>query len=232
MQTRDLSSTFNSVKVCTYGTMSIRDRDIDEWFRRWRWSPWWGGAGRRTGGENLFQDFEEMRQDMERMFEEAVRDIGKVPKELIREYDTPTGGRVREVGPLVYGYSMTIGPDGKPKVKEFGNIRSLGRGGGGMTAPPALTAEREPLSDVTTTEKEVKVTVEMPGVSKQDIKINTYDNSVEVSTIETAAKKYRRLIELPPEADIETAKSTYTNGILEITFRKKGKPKGKEIKID
>jgi HSP20 family protein len=207
--------------------MSIRDRDIDEWFRRW--SPW--GAGRRAAGENVFREFEEMREDMERMFEQAVRDIGKVPKELVREYDTPTGGRVREIGPLVYGYSMTIGPDGKPKVKEFGNVRSLG-GGSGMTAPPALTAEREPLADVITTDKDIKVTVEMPGVSKQDIKINTYDSSVEVSTIETAAKKYHRLIELPPDADVETAKSTYANGILEITFKKKGKPKGKEIKID
>ena len=215
------------IKVGSIIIMSIRDRDIDEWFRQW---PFWG-AGRRAE-EGMFREFEEMREDMERMFEQAVRDIGKVPKELVREYDTPTGGRVREIGPLVYGYSMTIGPDGKPKVKEFGNVRSLGGGGGGMTAPPALTAEREPLADVITTDKDIKVTVEMPGVSKQDIKINAYDSSVEVSTIETAAKKYHRLIELPPDADVETAKSTYANGILEITFKKKGKPKGKEIKID
>src|ERR671915_1622002 len=91
------------------------------------------------------------------------------------------GGSVREIGPLVYGYSVTGGPDGKPKVKEFGNVRSLG--GRGMT-PPTLTAEREALADVTTTDKDVKVTVEMPGVSKQDIKINVQDSSVEVSTIE------------------------------------------------
>jgi HSP20 family protein len=205
--------------------MSIRDRDIDEWFRRW--SPW--GAGRRgAAGENIFREFEEMRRDMERMFEETLRDFDKVPKELIREYDTPSGGKVREVGPLVYGYSMTIGPDGKPKVKQFGNVRSLG---GGMT-PPALTAEREPLADVISTDKDIKVAVEMPGISKQDIKINVQDSSVEVSTMETAPKKYRRLIELPPDADVETAKSTYTNGILEITFKKKSKPKGREIKID
>jgi HSP20 family molecular chaperone IbpA len=37
---------------------------------------------------------------------------------------------------------------------------------------------------------------------------------------------------LPTDADVETAKSTYANGILEITFKKKGKPRGKEIKID
>ncbi|HET9805529.1 MAG TPA: hypothetical protein VFP49_01340 [Nitrososphaeraceae archaeon] len=29
-----------------------------------------------------------------------------------------------EVGPVVYKYSMTIGPDRKPKVREFGNINS------------------------------------------------------------------------------------------------------------
>ncbi len=203
--------------------MSARDRDIDEWFRRW--SPW---GGRREGGENLFREFEEMRRDMERMLEEALRDIESVPRELIKEYETPTGGRVRELGPLVYGYSMTVGHDGKPKIKRFGNVRSLG---GGMTAP-MLTAEREPLADVTITDKDVKVTVEMPGISKQDIKINAYEDSVEVSTVETAPKKYRRIIELPPETDIETAKSTYTNGILEIKFKKKGKPKGREIRID
>ena len=98
--------------------------------------------------------------------------------------------------------------------------------------PPSLTAEREPLADVTTTDKDVKVTIEMPGISKQDIKINAYEDSIEVSTLESAPKKYRRLIELPPETDIESAKSSYANGILEVTFEKKGKPKGREIKID
>jgi HSP20 family protein len=46
--------------------------------------------------------------------------------------------------------------------------------------PPALTAEH--LADIITTDKDVKVTVEMPSISRQDIKINAYDGSVEVST--------------------------------------------------
>jgi HSP20 family protein len=85
---------------------------------------------------------------------------------------------------------------------------------------------------VITSDKEVKVTVEMPGVSKQDIKINASDNTVEVSTTENAKRKYHRMIELPPETNVETARSAYTNGILEITFSKKAKPKGKEIKVE
>jgi HSP20 family protein len=42
------------------------------------------------------------------------------------------------------------------------------------------------------------------------------------------------VIELPSEADAETVKSTYNNGILEITFKKKEqtKPKAKEIKVE
>ena len=76
--------------------------------------------------------------------------------------------------------------------------------------------------------------VEMPGVSKEEIKVNAYNSTLEVTTQEGASKKYHETIELPEEADLATAKSKYNNGILEITFTKKdkSKPKGKEIKIE
>jgi HSP20 family protein len=135
---------------------------------------------------------------------------------------------------------MTIGPDGRPRVKEFGNARSLfgprGVSGSGASAigKPLIAGEIEPLSDITIADKEVKVIVEMPGIDKKDIKISTYDSSVEISTADTAKRKYRSVIELPPEADTGTVRSTYNNGILEITFRKKEqrKPEGKEIKVE
>ena len=84
-----------------------------------------------------------------------------------------------------------------------------------------------------TSDKEVKVVIEMPGVNKENIKVNAYDNSVEI-TSDDPQRKYHQIIELPPEANIETAKSNYKNGILEITFKKKEqtKPKGKEINIE
>ena len=49
----------------------------------------------------------------------------------------------------------------------------------------------------------------MPGVNKQNIKVNTYDNSVEVTTTDPEERKYHEVVEIPPETDIETAKSTY-----------------------
>jgi HSP20 family protein len=170
---------------------------------------------------------------MERQFEQQFKDIeSKAPKDLVKEYETSTGGKVREYGPFVYGYSMTIGPDGRPKVREFGNVKSPFSSRGFFTRP-LISSEREPLADVTTNDKEVKVVVEMPGVSKENIKVNVYDNSLEVTTTGTD-RKYHEVIEIPPETDIETVTSTYKNGILEITFKKKEqtKPKGKQIKVE
>jgi HSP20 family protein len=211
----------------------------EDWLRRFFGS---GGGSSRTGGGgwrgsgDVFREFEDMRREMERMFEEQFKDIqSTAPKELVREYETSEGGKVREIGPLVYGYSVTIGPDGKPQVREFGNIRSSsGLGGSAPGARAQLRAEREPLADVVTSDKEVKVVVEMPGIDKKDIKVNAYDSSVEIFTTDTSQRKYRRIVELPEETDLETAKSTYRNGILEITFNKKepSKQKGKQINIE
>jgi HSP20 family protein len=225
--------------------LSLWDRDIDDWFRSFfgrtgRIGLPASGGGRGAGWfGDMPRQFDEMRSEMERMFEEQFKDIeSTAPKDLIREYRTPEGGKVREIGPLVYGYSMTIGADGKPKVREFGNIKSPSRldaAGTTTTAAtrPLISGEREPLADITTSDKEVKVILEMPGVSKENLRINAYDNSVEVKS-EDPQRKYHRVIEIPPEADIETVKSTYKNGILEIVFKKKEqtKPKGKEVKVE
>ena len=214
--------------------MSIWGIQPDDWFRRLFASS----ISRRGGAGDWFSDmprqFEQMRREMEKEFEEQFRDIEtKVPKEMVREYETPEGSKVREVGPIVYGYSMTVGPDGKPKVQEFGNVRSpMGGLGGRSTNRPLISGEIEPLSDVMTSDKEVKVVVEVPGIEKKDIKINAHDSSVEISTTDTAQRKYRRVIELPEEADIETARSTYKNGILEIVFNKKAKQKGRQINVE
>ena len=103
----------------------------------------------------------------------------------------------------------------------------------GSRSRPEITAEREPLADVNVTDNEVRVVLEMPGVKKDDIKVNAYDGAIEVFSNDPH-RKYHKTIELPPQTDIETAKSTYNNGILEVTFNKKieTRPKGKEVKVE
>src|ERR671919_422707 len=208
--------------------MSFWDIEPSDWFKKYFHG--------RSGFDDVFKSFDEMRNRMEREFEEGIKQFeSNAPKDLVREYETPEGAKVREYGPFVYGYSMTVGPDGRPKVREFGNVKSPFREGrSGFRTRPLISSEREPLVDVSKTDKEIKIVVEMPGVNKEDIKINAYDSTLEVTTQVGASKKYHETIELPEEADLATAKSKYNNGILEITFNKKdkSKPKGKEIKIE
>lgn len=150
---------------------SSEDRDIEpfDWFNRFFGSSRRGGRGGFFGFPDIFRGFDEMRRDMEREFENTFKNIEtKAPKDLVREYETSGGGKVREYGPFVYGYSMTIGPDGKPKVREFGNVKSP-FSTRGFSTRPLISSEREPLADVTTTDKDVKVVVEIPGVSKENI---------------------------------------------------------------
>ena len=173
-----------------------------------------------------------MRREMEREFQDVLKDIqAKAPKDIVREYEAKEGEKGKEYGPFIYGYSMTVGPDGRPKVREFGNVRSPFSGKGLFTRP-FISSEREPLTEVTTLDKNVKVVVEMPGVSKENIQIKSYDMSVEVSA--TGPRKYHEVINLPEEADVDTAKSVFNKGILEITFNKKekSKPKGQEIRVE
>ena len=216
--------------------MSIRDISPYDWYRRFlSGSSSRDAFGSRWSFDDMFREFDEMRKEMSRTFSEQFKNIqNSVPKDLVKEYDTPEGGKVREVGPIVYGYSMTIGPDGKPNIREFGNVKSPYSGrGGGFYQQPSISSEREPLVDISSTDKEVKVVVEMPGIKKENIKINAYENTVEI-TSDDPQRKYHKVVDLPIEADTETAKSTYNNGILEVVFSKKKqtKPIGKEIKVE
>jgi HSP20 family protein len=216
--------------------MSFGDNvEPEDWFTRFFGSLRRGRAG--WFGDDTFAGFDQMRRQMEKMFEEQLEDTqAKAPKELVREYVTPKGEKVREIGPIVYGYSVVVGPDGKPRITEFGNVKQgthigskedTGRRRGG----PQLAAEREPLADVITTDDEVKIVVELPGVNKENIKVHAYEGSAEVVAA-AQDRKYRRVVDIPADTDAESVKSTFKNGLLEIAFKRMDKPKGKEIKVE
>ena len=186
---------------------------------------------------NMFRNFNEIQSLMQKMFEQYDKSNSSdntTSKELVKEYEASDGSKIRQVGPIVYGYSMTIGKDGKPVIQEFGNVRPS-KGGFGMSGRtgPELTNEREPLVDIRTTNDRVIVVLEMPGVKKEDIKLNAFKDSIEVQSNDPTRRYYKR-IHLSEEVDIDSAKSTFNNGILEITFNKKEetKSKGKEIRIE
>ena len=164
---------------------------------------------------------------MKREFKELSR---KAPRDPIRERTLPDGTKVRSWGPFVYGYSITMGPDGKPRVRQFGNIKPEIR----MGRPRIdIKEKREPLADAMTTNGEVKVVVELPGVDKKDIKLHGTEKSLTIS-VDTPGRKYYKEIELPDKVDPKEAKSSYKNGVLEVTLQriKEAKPTGEPINIE
>jgi HSP20 family protein len=190
------------------------------WFRRRRW-PFFGG----------FADVDEVFKEMEEMMEREFKELStKAPRDFIRERKLPDGTKVKEWGPFVYGYSVTVGPDGKPKVREFGNVKPETR----MGRPRIdIKEKREPLTDVMTTDGEVKVIIELPGVEKKDIKLHGTENNLTIS-VDTPQRKYHKEVDLPTKVDPAKAKSSYKNGVLEVTLqkRKEEKPKGEPINIE
>jgi HSP20 family protein len=195
--------------------------DFPSWFRRrWRMFPFF------TGG--FFEDIDRM---MEEMFKEIQESI---PKELIREERLPDGSTVRRVGPIVYGYSMTMGPDGKPIIREFGNVKPSTRPSVFGAPRPGLEVkvEREPLVDTIEEDSTIKVVAEVPGVERDDINLECAENTLIIS-VDTPARKYYKEVELPSQVDPESAKASYRNGVLEVTLTKRrARPKGQRIKIE
>lgn len=191
----------------------------------------WGFRRRRRNpfsDDWFFDDFNKMFEDM---FKDAA---GTLPKELIRERRLPDGSTVKQVGPIVYGYSMTVGPDGKPVVREFGNVKPSVEQTKFGSPRPGLTVkeEREPLVDVIVEGEQVRVVAELPGVEKTDINLQCAEVELTIS-VDTPQRKYHKVLELPTAVDPESPKASYKNGVLEILLRrKKPTPKGKEIKIE
>ena len=128
-------------------------------------------------------------------------------------------------GPIFYGYTMTTGPDGKPIINEYGNVKP------NMLS---IAEKREPLIDTFVDEKEktLKVVAEMPGVEKSDVNVVVGDDKVIHIDAEHGEKKYHVKVPIKHKIDAESPKATYKNGILELVFKLEDeRSKGKTVNV-
>jgi HSP20 family protein len=109
----------------------------------------------------------------------------------------------------VYGFSVrTLA--GKPVIETFGNIKETTKG-------PVVEEVREPIVDVFDEEDRILVIVELPGVSEEEIKIEV---AGDILSLTASDRKYAKEILLPSKVKPQPVKSSYKNGILEITLEK------------
>ncbi len=126
-----------------------------------------------------------------------------------------------------HGYSITLGPDGKPVVKEWGS-----------NLPETTTIEQrrdEPLSqvDIDRDSKTVKVILELPGITKESIKITGTETSVRVKA-DYASWNIDHEVPISEKVDPTTARATYKNGVLDISLDlvEDTEPNGVNIQIE
>ena len=111
----------------------------------------------------------------------------------------------------VYGFSIkTLA--GKPVVESFGNIRETAAG-------PVVEEVREPIMDVFDEEGYIRVIAELPGVAENEIKIEVAGDILNL-TAAGKDRKYAKEILLPNKVKSDSMKTSYKNGILEVTLRK------------
>jgi HSP20 family protein len=191
----------------------------DDWIKRFR---------ERRGF--FFPEIDRLMEEMEKEMAETFRDMENVmPRDMVRVRRLPDGSVKREYGPFVYGYSVKIGPDGKPVIREFGNIKP----GPGREGEPPLNLQdrREPLIDLIEEDDKLKVLAELPGVEKEDIRLYVTRDTLTID-VDTSERRYRKELDLPFEIDDKSAVSTYQNGVLEtVLTKKKQMGRGTQIKI-
>ena len=101
---------------------------------------------------------------------------------------------------------------------------------------------REPLMDVVDEGDKIRVTVELPGVKKENIDIDVKPRMLSIKAkaskktkkeeknyyfAERSAEMFSRTTTLPAEVIPEKTSATYNNGILEIILKKKEPTKKK-----
>jgi len=158
---------------------------------------------------DIFDDdfFRDMFND-ERMME----DIKRMTEEMMKMFSNAQPGK-----PIVHGFKINIGPDGKPIIQDFGNRATKSPEG-----ESSISEEREPITDIIEGDNDVAVTVEIPGVEKNDIDLNVTKDTLEIK-VDTPQRKYHKTLDMPCNVKPKTTKATYKNGILDIVIKRKEK---------
>jgi HSP20 family protein len=144
-------------------------------------------------------------------------DMRRMSEEIMRMFSSAQNTQSRK--PIVHGFKVQFDQNGRPHVEDFGNkpIKTA-------EGSPVISEEREPLTDIIEGDNDVAITVEIPGVNKEDIDLNVTEDSLEIS-VDTPNRKYHKNVNLPCDVKPKTTKATYKNGILDIVIKRKEKKK-------
>ena len=230
------------------------DDDFDSIFRRPGFSFGFGDSF----FTNIEREFSEMRESMDRMLKQSAQgrldqDTGD-RRSFMYGYSMRTGpdgkpqikewsnlppemmDRLRDRRALPFRVDMddergsscetgscnTCGPTGR--IREIPRTRGRNTG--------ELTNTKKPIADVLECDDHISVTLELPGVDKDEISLEVVDDVLEIA-VDSPGKDYSDIIELPSRVDPDSIEATFKNGVLNVCIKLKNTKsrKGKKINI-
>ena len=99
--------------------------------------------------------------------------------------------------------------------------------------------------DVAETDKQIEITVELPGLEEKDVQINLSDNTLTIRgekaereqkdkdyhLVERSYGSFSRTLELPAGVNADDIKATISKGVLNVTVPKPAPAQVKKIQI-
>ncbi len=141
-----------------------------------------------------------MMKDMIKKMEKLFGDMGMFDEKMF-------SGK-----PTIRGFSITIGPDGVPKIREFGP-------GLGQHDQPIKEEKRKIEPDIIEKEDEYMVILDLPGIDKNTIKLKLDKNQLIIKA--EGARKVYEYVTLPLNIKGSIDRFDYNNGVLTIYIKKK-----------
>lgn len=172
-----------------------------------------------------YDDIQDLLDQFEEVFGPQFAQIREMMERMMEDLEE---GALDQDEPFVYGFTMRMGPDGQPHFDDFGNVRGASEAGVDVD-PDAGT--REPLTDVIESRDTISVTVELPGVAKDDIQLTVTPRQAKIH-VDGEDRRYFKTVDLPADVDPDSTRATYRNGVLDITIHKVEDDSGKRIEID
>ncbi len=80
----------------------------------------------------------------------------------------------------------------------------------------------DPLADVILTDSAIFATAEMPGVTTDKVRVRVHDGKLYLEG--EGERRFFSAIDLPSDADRDTLKYTFTNGVLDVVVARRKPP--------
>jgi HSP20 family protein len=142
--------------------------------------------------------FQQLNELMKRLMEQGLKEQGDQNR------------------PFAYGFKIVLHDAGKTETpaKEAAPVAEPGE--------PSSEGTIEPIAEMYTTDDDVTVAIDLPGVEKEDIHLSLINGTLTI----IAGTSQLTSVEVPA-VDADSMQSSYKHGVLEVKFSR-----GKSIRID